>query len=399
MSYAEREGRNDWPDFSIIILTFRNQRLVYKMLDSVFQQDYPNIHLIISDDGTPDFDAEEIERYIDEHKSDNIRSSIVRANPQNMGTVKHVHAVLQSVDSEYFVLTAADDLFCGDNVISEYVKAFERNADKGWVVARTNITTADYKRIIHTLPSVEDIPYFKQHDPVRLFSRWSRRGMAVPCCMAFKKSVVEAVGGIDLDYVYLEDWPLVLRLLRNGYAPIFLNQVTAMHSAGGVTNSNNTYGIEVRKRFFKDKDLVYTKEVVPFLDLLTPVDKEALRKYRAEICDRNYFLDITWNLASRKEKLWMLLKKKYFVWLLEKYFEQFERYLRKPKMLLIAHLLCLCSAFLLNSASAGFLTPVFRILGYADFAVAVLVVLAAFAAIPIGRHVRKMRELRRSLVN
>ena len=37
----------------------------------------------------------------------------------------------------------------------------------------------------------------------------------------FYKRALDIIGGVDLNYVYLEDWPMVLKLLRNGYMPIF----------------------------------------------------------------------------------------------------------------------------------------------------------------------------------
>lgn len=40
---------------SISILTYRNYRYLYEALESVFSQDYSNIELIVSDDGSDNF--------------------------------------------------------------------------------------------------------------------------------------------------------------------------------------------------------------------------------------------------------------------------------------------------------------------------------------------------------
>lgn len=43
---------------SLIVLTYRFFSGIYNTLDSIFEQDYPSIELIISDDGSPDSDEE-----------------------------------------------------------------------------------------------------------------------------------------------------------------------------------------------------------------------------------------------------------------------------------------------------------------------------------------------------
>ena len=43
---------------SIILLSYKNLDGVYETLDSIFIQNYPELEIIISDDGTPGFDDE-----------------------------------------------------------------------------------------------------------------------------------------------------------------------------------------------------------------------------------------------------------------------------------------------------------------------------------------------------
>ena len=391
--------KEEYPVWSILVLCYKNRARLNGMLDSVFLQDYPRIRLVVSDDGSGDFDPAEVRDYIDCGKRENIVERIVLKNDANLKTVRHVQKVLDYA-GEYFVLTAADDRFVSRSAITEYNRTFKENPASLWIVARCNVLTPDYQRSIYLTPTPDDIPFFENSDPIRLYSRWCRRGMAIPCCMAFRKSALEAVGGIDDSYQYLEDWPLELKLCRSGYAPAYLPVVVAAHSTGGITNSNAAYGKDVRKAFFDDKARLFRQEVEPYLDLLTPEDLEAYRLYRAEIFDRNYFFDIDWEGSSRLQKLKLALRSpKHFRWVAEQqYMKRQDRFERK-KMLLVSQLLFLVSYFFLTPGYEGLLGGVFRFLGYVDFAAAAVLIILAIVSFPLELSFRRLAEKRRRLVN
>ena len=402
-SIQEHDGEETgwkYPSFSIVVLCYQNKDFLWGMLDSICQQDYPNIELIVSDDGSDDFDEQAVEQYIEKHKGENIGRVVVRRNPENMGTVKHIHTVLQQVESEYLAFTAADDRFFGKDAISAYVKAFSDNPGKGWLVAQSRITTADYSRTIYTAPTEKDIPYFRQEDPIRLYSRWSRRGLAIPCSMAFRKSVIEVVGGIDLSFRFLEDWPLVLKLLRNGYMPIFLDRVTAIHSAGGVTNTN-VFGTGVRKEFLEDKRRLLETETEAHMDLLTQEDQKAYRQYKREIMQRQYFFGVELPETQGKlRKIGLLLKKPIrAVWYAEALFKERRSGIRIKKMALSSQVLLVISLMMEINCEASRYAGFFRVLAFADGMLGVLLLLLSLVCAVMVLYCRHQDKLWRELVN
>lgn len=402
-SAAEKQkviDRSQYPLFSIIVLCYKNADLLYGMLNTIFMQDYPRMQLIVSDDGSGDFDVAKVQAYIDERKTDDFEQILVLKNAENSGTVKHIHKVLQQATGEYVIFTAADDRFNTDDVVSNYVAAFQKNPEAKWLVARCCITTADYQKTIYITPTDEDAPYFRVGNAQRLFSRWSRRGMAIPCCMAFKREAFDLVGGIDLDYQYLEDWPLVLKLLRNGYAPIYFEKTTACHSAGGVTNSNDRYGVKIRKAFYDDKYLLFRKEVEPYQELILPEDQESRKKYIKTIMDRSYFLDIEYQAASIAAKLKATLKNpKHFFWALEfEYMKRRDKVQRKKMVAISQALFLLCFLFLQFEGSFV-LEVIFRTMGILDLAAGLLLFICGLVTYPMELFFRFKARERRKLVN
>jgi len=55
------------PIVTVKILTYNNFDYLEQTIESVFSQDYPNIELIVSDDGSLNYDLEYIEKLISEN--------------------------------------------------------------------------------------------------------------------------------------------------------------------------------------------------------------------------------------------------------------------------------------------------------------------------------------------
>lgn len=65
------------PLISIIVLTYNQQYLLEDCLASILKQDYPKLELVICDDASPDFDAEETTRMVERLKKENLKNYIV----------------------------------------------------------------------------------------------------------------------------------------------------------------------------------------------------------------------------------------------------------------------------------------------------------------------------------
>lgn len=410
MSFTNHENQNtvlpasepmqevQFPLVTILLLCYKNQELLYGMLDTIFKQDYPRIQLVISDDASADFDIEKIENYIDLHKRGNIEQVLVRTNEVNMRTVPHIHTAMQHVEGEYLVFSAADDRFTDNDVISTYVEQFLKNPEKVWLVAKCSVTSPDYRTHMHYLPAPADEPYFAADDAQLLFSRWSRRGMAIPCCMAFKTSAIEMVGGFDLDYLFIEDWPLELKLLRGGNAPIFCNKVTALHSSGGITNSNARYGKEIRRLFYEDKYTVFRKEVNPYLSMLTPEDRKAYKQYLREIMERHYFFFIDLPDTSTAQKVKLILKKPIrFWWMFESKFVSIQ--IPRKKLLLAGLAALLVSMPFFSADISPMLDLLYHTLGWLCLGGGLAMAAVSVLSYPLHKYFDYKAKLRKNLVN
>lgn len=69
------------------MITYRKFQYLYETWNSIFMQDYPNIEIIIGDDGSDNLPELELRKYIEKNRGKNIKNVILIANEENHGAV------------------------------------------------------------------------------------------------------------------------------------------------------------------------------------------------------------------------------------------------------------------------------------------------------------------------
>lgn len=69
---------------SVVILTYNNFQYLKQCIDSVYNQEYKNIEIIIGDDGSKNFDRKYIESLF-ENQRDNIKRIYINQQKVNVG--------------------------------------------------------------------------------------------------------------------------------------------------------------------------------------------------------------------------------------------------------------------------------------------------------------------------
>ena len=87
--------------FSVVIVTYEQNHLLEKSIDSVIKQDYENIELIICDNGSCDFDEKTVKTYIEKHRRDNIKRVVVRKQTKTVSKAENYQSALELTHGEY----------------------------------------------------------------------------------------------------------------------------------------------------------------------------------------------------------------------------------------------------------------------------------------------------------
>lgn len=267
--------------FSVIILCYRHFQYLLPAIDSVLEQDYPDIELIISDDCSDVFPAEQILTYIENYRRTNLANVIVRQQKQNGGTVKHLNDVIPECTGKYVTILAGDDAFDNYSVLSSYAKAFESAAQDCYVEMAH---TAMYDRNLEQLQEYYlKLPVQKAiektaSDSTDLLELLIKEGACLPTnSTCFKKEFFEKFGAFDEHYVLVEDYPMHMRLAKEGWKIHYANFIAVRHRDGGISHGQIDAASRSAKLYYTDTINMLRNIVLPEVDQLEKTEQKTQR--------------------------------------------------------------------------------------------------------------------------
>lgn len=247
-----------FPLVTVFICTFNKFNYLSEALNSLFVQDYPNIELIISDDGSPNFDLRSIDKLV-LNPPENIKTLKIIHHKENLGTVKNLNNILKEGRGEYFIGLAPDDLFYRKTSISEVVNYF---LDTGAMVVTTKRKVFDttLKKQKGVLPNPKDCRYLQKSYSL-LFERLCINNFISGASTYHSRELFEKYGNFDERYILLEDQPKYLELARRNVKIHFYNEITKLYRWGGISTSKVKNPI-----LLEDARKTFEHEVLPYIN-------------------------------------------------------------------------------------------------------------------------------------
>jgi glycosyltransferase involved in cell wall biosynthesis len=121
----EREGDITLPKVTVGLPTYNGGRKILKAIQSVFNQEYSNLEVIISDNCSTDQDTEEICRGLSQRHPNVVR---YYRQPINRGVVANYQFVLEQATGDYFLWIADDDTLA-HGILKKYVDFLQTNPE------------------------------------------------------------------------------------------------------------------------------------------------------------------------------------------------------------------------------------------------------------------------------
>lgn len=221
---------------SIIILVYNNFRFYKDCLISIFQQTYENIEIIISDDGSENFNKKELLEFIKDNKGKNIKKVIINENEKNMGIVKNYNKALSLIEGDYIFYLCIDDVFYDNKVIEDCVNYFEAN-NYDIFTGYKDVYDESLKKYIKTLPRKNEVNFLKENNATKLYERLCVSSFISGSNTPFSKKLLNEYGYLNEDYYYLEDYPRYLELSKKGCKIGFFDRKIIKYRMGGITTN------------------------------------------------------------------------------------------------------------------------------------------------------------------
>ena len=226
---------------SIIMLNYNSGEEIFESIQSVIEQEYENIELVIADDASECFQKEKIISFIEQKKRYNLTYQII-SNKENQGTVKNMNNAVKSASGEIIINLSAGDLFVNKKIVSRIVDEFcQTNCE--FLITRRILFIENTSNTLGLIPSDYDINKIKafrnaKEEYVALFTS-DFHDLASGSVLSYRKCFLEKQGYYDEKYRLWEDGPFFSKVLRQG---IRINHnfsiVSIYYRSGGVSTGN-----------------------------------------------------------------------------------------------------------------------------------------------------------------
>lgn len=221
------------PKVSFVIPTYNHARYLPYALDSIFNQSYANVEIIVIDDGSTDGTAERIKPY---------RSIINYVYKKNGGVPSALNLGLSLVTGKYVCWLSADDAIIGEK-IAKQVGLME--CDPGLGFSYTSFVVIDAQG---TKQYDVKSPYYqdKQEMVTKLMEGCFINGSSV----MMRRSALEKIGKFDERLPQAHDYDLWYRFLRHYSCGFIAEPLLAYrwHGENMSQNPDESCSLIVRER-------------------------------------------------------------------------------------------------------------------------------------------------------
>lgn len=198
---VKHENIEELPRVSFVIPTFNSERTLDECLSSIISQEYPDIEIIVVDNGSTDRTVEIAKKYTDSIFFDRGKLGSVRQT----GIEQMTGTILGSFDS--------DNSFPHSKWLCNSVQYFNYGADVGTVWPK-NISPPNRPLFMEMYLNFCNLLLEERIK--------NKRGIVGGGCALFLKKAIDEVGGIDRDIHWGEDFHLAKKLKDDGYKLIYI---------------------------------------------------------------------------------------------------------------------------------------------------------------------------------
>ncbi len=202
------------PLVSIVVVTYNSSKFVVETLESAYNQTYDGLlELIVSDDGSTDDTLAICQKWVAEH-SDRFWKCQVIQTPSNLGICGNYNFALSHVSGEWIKYIAGDDILMPE-CIARYISESTSVADSvmicGTLLINQNGSILEERFLMED--HLDNIDAYSQAKTMAMIGH----GIVEGPTLFLRTSLLKAMGGMDMKYPMLEDFPFVFKCAYNGH--------------------------------------------------------------------------------------------------------------------------------------------------------------------------------------
>lgn len=256
------------PLVSVVMITYNSARYVLETLESVKNQTWQNLELIISDDCSTDDTLKICTDWLSENK-DRFAATKLITVAQNTGIPANCNRGLRAMQGDWMKSISGDDILL-ENCIADNIE-FARNFPEASFIASDVREIDDQGLLIREKVINEGIIFLTDFSSVKkqlkAYARWPAF-LNVPSFFCSREVIVN-MGYCDEDFKIFEDTTMVIRIMEKGYRLFYMKKPTVAYR---IHQNSVSRSMKIDDRREKEALKVFLKYRKKYLNILNPLD-------------------------------------------------------------------------------------------------------------------------------
>ena len=270
-------NQNAGPLVSVCIPTYNDGAFIRQSLQSITNQTYRNLEILIGDDSSTDNTLEIVESFNDPR-------IVYHRNDRNLGQFDNVNTLIQRACGAYIAIYHSDDIY-DPEIVQKEVLFLETHADVGAVFTLDKRIDTHGKLIgkMRLLPEVKPRTALGLADVMAIVLRHRNRVFRTPSFMG-RPEIFKHIGLFRSDYDIASDFEMWLRILTL-FKIAILDEWLFYYRRGDTQVSHSYQKLRTfEEHFFSIVDHYLNKE-----GLEKSIDPVTLTEYAFHRCDDETF--------------------------------------------------------------------------------------------------------------
>ena len=239
----------DKPLVTVAVLSFNSASTILQTLQSIYEQTYLNLELIISDDYSSDNTVTVCEDWVDRNKKRFYDVQILTID-HNTGTTANTNRAYHAAKGKWIKPIAADDLLKPEAIESYLIYCMNEGVEV--CVSRLDYF-GDHDRILQ-----KEVCYSSFYKKYKTLTREKKYNLLLSECalpmpgMFISLDLIRKINYADESYAFSEEWPLYLKILSAGYdIPYISDRLVEYRCENGCLSIGASYDDSIKGKSYK----------------------------------------------------------------------------------------------------------------------------------------------------
>lgn len=263
-----------YPLVSIIVLAYNSSKYIQETLNSINEQSYDNLELIITDDGSEDNTIGVVNAWLNGVKKKFIDVKILTVN-ENTGIAANINRGIISAKGDWIKLIAADDILLPNCIIDNISFATEKSYEIQIVQSSSKYFNEKFDKSSFLYDRlIQYEPLAQSNNPHFQFKILQWAPSVNSPSIFIKRSVFFQIGLFDVSIAEFDDWPMWLKISKSNIPIYSLSKLTVCYRINNDSISNKGRNNKIFSSFYHKLYRFSKEHIYKEMSLLDRLFKE-----------------------------------------------------------------------------------------------------------------------------